>query len=256
MVATTTPRETFASRARAGFTIPGPTRPDDVALDPVGLSPSFPQPMVEPLTDVAQRLVLPGLDLVPPNTVVPLETNNAFVEAYLVGLNTEMGRELLWRGYPGRPARDVLQPLLGRLVLAGPAARHGRPVRVGRPRAGGGHGRGGLRAAGAQRAAAPLPRRDRLRHQAGRGEAPDLQRWLRPGRALLRLRHRRGHHRRLEHRHPGAPLGAAVRHRGRRRHRHHHPRRAGRRRCRAHRAGRASDAGADHHPGHGPDEAE
>ena len=36
----------------------------------------------------------------PPNTVVPLETNSAFVEAYLVGLNTEMGRELVWRGFP------------------------------------------------------------------------------------------------------------------------------------------------------------
>ena len=100
MVASTTPRETFAARARASFTIPGPTRHDDIALDPVGLSPSFPQPMVEPLTEVAQRLVLPGLELVPPNTVVPLETNTAFVESYLVGLNTEMGRELLWRDYP------------------------------------------------------------------------------------------------------------------------------------------------------------
>ena len=47
-----------------------------------------------------RSLVLPGLDLVPPNTVVPLETNTASCEAYLVGLNTEMGRELLWRGYP------------------------------------------------------------------------------------------------------------------------------------------------------------
>ena len=56
--------------------------------------------MVEPLTEVAQRLVLPGLELVPPNTVVPLETNSTFVESYLVGLNTEMGRELLWREYP------------------------------------------------------------------------------------------------------------------------------------------------------------
>ena len=71
MVASTTPSETFATRARASFTIPGPSRTDDVALDPVGLSPSFPQPMVEPLTEVAQRLVLPGLELVPPNTVVP-----------------------------------------------------------------------------------------------------------------------------------------------------------------------------------------
>ncbi|MDF2775468.1 MAG: uncharacterized protein K0S86_4969, partial [Geminicoccaceae bacterium] len=39
-------------------------------------------------------------DLVPPNTVVPLQTNTRFVQAYMVGLNTEMGRELLWRGFP------------------------------------------------------------------------------------------------------------------------------------------------------------
>ena len=29
-----------------------------------------------------------------------LQTNSRFVEAYLVGLNHEMARELLWRGYP------------------------------------------------------------------------------------------------------------------------------------------------------------
>jgi hypothetical protein len=100
MVARTTPRMTFADRSRATFTIPGPDRQDEAALDPVGLSPHFPQPMVEALTEVAQRFVLPGLDLVPPNTVVPLETNTTFVQSYLVGLNTEMGRELLWRDYP------------------------------------------------------------------------------------------------------------------------------------------------------------
>jgi len=32
--------------------------------------------------------------------VLGLETNRAFMEAYMVGLNTEMGRELLWRRYP------------------------------------------------------------------------------------------------------------------------------------------------------------
>jgi hypothetical protein len=32
--------------------------------------------------------------------VVGLKTNQRFVEAYMVGLNHEMGRELLWRGYP------------------------------------------------------------------------------------------------------------------------------------------------------------
>jgi hypothetical protein len=99
-LAATTPAASFAARVRAVFTIPGPARTDETALDPVRLSPVFPQPMVHSLTDLAQALVLPGLDRVPPNTVVPLETNSSFVEAYMVGLNTEMGRELLWRGYP------------------------------------------------------------------------------------------------------------------------------------------------------------
>jgi hypothetical protein len=99
-LARTNPTETFAARARAVFAIPGVSPNDDAVLDPVGLSPLFPQPMVEPLVEVAQELVLPGLELVPPNTVVPLETNTRFVQAYLVGLNTEMGRELLWRGFP------------------------------------------------------------------------------------------------------------------------------------------------------------
>jgi hypothetical protein len=32
--------------------------------------------------------------------VIGLKTNRRFVEAYMVGLNVEMGRELLWRGFP------------------------------------------------------------------------------------------------------------------------------------------------------------
>ena len=44
--------------------------------------------------------MLPGLDLVPPNTVVPLETNSPFVEAVLVGFNDELGHELVWREFP------------------------------------------------------------------------------------------------------------------------------------------------------------
>ena len=94
---------TFAARARAVFTIPGRLG-DETALDPVGLSPAFPQPMVGPLIEVAQELVLPGLDLVPPNTVVPLETNTRSSKHIIVGLNTEMGRELLWRGFPADPS--------------------------------------------------------------------------------------------------------------------------------------------------------
>src|SRR5215471_13965176 len=50
--------------------------------------------------EVAQDLVLPGLGWVPPDTVVPLSTNAAIVEAYLVGL---CGRSCARRrGIPGR----------------------------------------------------------------------------------------------------------------------------------------------------------
>jgi hypothetical protein len=69
-------------------------------LRPILAAPEFPQPMYEVLLDLSQDLFLPGLGHVQPNTVTLLETNAKFVEAFMVGLNTEMGRELLWRGFP------------------------------------------------------------------------------------------------------------------------------------------------------------
>ncbi len=78
-------------------TAPGVT---PVGVETVMAAPSFPQPMYEPLRDLSQELLLPGLDKVKPDTVLGLKTNRRFVEAYMVGLNHEMGRELLWRGYP------------------------------------------------------------------------------------------------------------------------------------------------------------
>jgi len=69
-------------------------------VEPVMTSPKFPQPMYGPLRDLSQDLLLPGLERVPPNSVIGLQTNRRFVDAYMVGLNFEMARELLWRGYP------------------------------------------------------------------------------------------------------------------------------------------------------------
>jgi hypothetical protein len=69
-------------------------------LEPVLAAPRFPQPMFEPLRDLSQDWLLPGLDQVPPNSVSLLVTNQRFIEAYMVGLNHEMGRELLWNGFP------------------------------------------------------------------------------------------------------------------------------------------------------------
>ena len=62
--------------------------------------PSFPQPMYAALRDLSQEYLLPGAEKIPRNSVTLLQTNARFVEAYLVGLNHEMSRELLWREYP------------------------------------------------------------------------------------------------------------------------------------------------------------
>ncbi len=62
--------------------------------------PKIDQPMYEPLRDISSELFLPNIHLIEPNTISLLETNQKFIEAYMVGLNHEMARELLWREFP------------------------------------------------------------------------------------------------------------------------------------------------------------
>jgi hypothetical protein len=62
--------------------------------------PDFDDEMYKPLVDISGELMLPNLKLVPTNIISLLKTNQKFIESYLVGLNHEMGGELLWREYP------------------------------------------------------------------------------------------------------------------------------------------------------------
>ncbi len=62
--------------------------------------PDFEEPMYKKLVEQSDELLLPNLKLIPPNTISLLETNQKVIESYMVGLNHEMGRELLWREYP------------------------------------------------------------------------------------------------------------------------------------------------------------
>lgn len=61
--------------------------------------PEFDIPMYEPLSKDKEGFV-PNIGLVEPNSVTLLETNQRFIESYMVGLNHEFARELLWREYP------------------------------------------------------------------------------------------------------------------------------------------------------------
>jgi len=57
-------------------------------------------PMYGPLKELGVELLLPNINLIQPNSVLLLETNQKFIESYMLGLNHEFARELLWREYP------------------------------------------------------------------------------------------------------------------------------------------------------------
>jgi len=69
-------------------------------LVPAMAYPDFDDPMYAKLRDISSELLLPNLQLIPPDTLTLLKTNPPFIESYLVGLNYEFGKELLWREYP------------------------------------------------------------------------------------------------------------------------------------------------------------
>lgn len=117
LVAQTRPQVTIRALARATIAVGANATPpagdtpqggsggttnatETAGVDTIMAAPKFSQPMYEALRDLGQDLLLPGLDDITPNTVLGLKTNRRFVEAYLIGLNVEMGRELLWRGFP------------------------------------------------------------------------------------------------------------------------------------------------------------
>ena len=99
------PELTVTSRVQARLS-PAATRllGGSVAADAPGTAPAaypeFPHPMYEAVRELMPELLVAGAGDLPDNTVTLLETNPQFIEAFMVGLNHEMARELLWRGFP------------------------------------------------------------------------------------------------------------------------------------------------------------
>lgn len=93
------PRKTIPNRVYQRLDMKNMMIPTE-KIDQIMDAPEFPQPMYEPLRDLSQEYLVPGLKYVPKNTLGLLLTNPRFVESYLVGLNHEMSRELLWHEYP------------------------------------------------------------------------------------------------------------------------------------------------------------
>ena len=91
---------------RAEFVLKIPVKIKDSYLLPqptlvtVMAHPVFTQPMYRQLRDISSEFLVPNLELIPNNTISLMETNQRFIESYMVGLNHEMGCELLWREFP------------------------------------------------------------------------------------------------------------------------------------------------------------
>ncbi len=62
--------------------------------------PKIDLPMYQPLSDSAAQRLLPNIDKIAQDSITLMETNQRFIEAYMVGLNYEFARKLLWREYP------------------------------------------------------------------------------------------------------------------------------------------------------------
>jgi len=67
---------------------------------PIMAAPVFPDPTSFYLRELSERYLLPSVDELKMDSISISQTNPVFEEAFLAGMNTEMGRELLWREYP------------------------------------------------------------------------------------------------------------------------------------------------------------
>lgn len=74
---------------------------EDGRIDPIMAAPRFDRAMYETLEDYDRDWLIANLGEIKQTDFVTLLVANApFIEAFMVGLSDEMGRELLWRGYP------------------------------------------------------------------------------------------------------------------------------------------------------------
>lgn len=74
---------------------------DNKQVGHIMVAPHFDRPMYEALQDYDREWVVANLSRIKTTDFVTLLVSNAqFIEAFMVGLSDEMGRELLWRGYP------------------------------------------------------------------------------------------------------------------------------------------------------------
>lgn len=90
-------KRSHLERLNSIINIPGETI---VNLNPIMKTPKINLPMYKYLLKRSIDTLVPKLGELGKNTVVLMQQNSAYIEAYMTGLNHEMIRELTWREFP------------------------------------------------------------------------------------------------------------------------------------------------------------
>ena len=94
------PRRNVAARVRAMLAVDGAPPDAAMTIAPITIAPALPEPAFLRLAEADRSVFLSGADALPENSFTLLTANQRFIEAFMVGLNHEMNRELQWRGFP------------------------------------------------------------------------------------------------------------------------------------------------------------
>lgn len=94
------PDVTVPARLGGRVTVTDPAWNPSDPLEPILAAPDFPTPLWQSLRAISQQLVVPGMEEVPRETITVLQTNPRFVNAFMVGANHELARQLVWRHFP------------------------------------------------------------------------------------------------------------------------------------------------------------
>ena len=94
------PAAVLGAKLRARITAPATAWGSAVVPASMSVEPVFPDPLAELLRRIDPELIMPGAGAIPDDTVGLVEVNARFVEAFLLGANLELSRELVWREYP------------------------------------------------------------------------------------------------------------------------------------------------------------
>ena len=94
------PGDAIAKKVRARIPLAAniDAAPKEIPL--LRVAPEFKEPMFDELARQSLDFVMPGVDKFPVDRCAMFDSDRSFVEAFLVGLNHEMAREMLWREFP------------------------------------------------------------------------------------------------------------------------------------------------------------